>query len=146
VVLLVVLYALARRNPPLPRGSYFSYFLIGYGIFRIGVEFVRQPDIQVGYLFGTDWVTMGMLLSLPMVIGGVVLLVVASRWGLPQIGLEWQAQPAADVDGDEGELGKLESEALEGEGGELGGEELEGEVGESEAASEDAPEGTSDSQ
>ena len=89
VVLLVLLYLLARRRPPLPRGSYFSIFLIGYGVFRIAVEFIRQPDVQLGYLLGTDWVTMGMLLSLPMVIGGVILLMISLKRQEPQIGLEW---------------------------------------------------------
>jgi phosphatidylglycerol:prolipoprotein diacylglycerol transferase len=40
------------------------------------VEFVRLPDAQIGYLYG-DWVTMGMLLSLPMYIVGATLLALA---------------------------------------------------------------------
>ena len=51
-------------------------FLLCYGLFRILVEFVRVPDEQIGYLaFG--WVTMGQLLSVPMVVAGVVLFVLA---------------------------------------------------------------------
>ena len=46
-------------------------FLIGYAIGRIIVEFVRVPDAQLGYLLGTDWVTMGMILSLPIVLIGL---------------------------------------------------------------------------
>ncbi len=53
-------------------------FLLLYGIFRFAVEFVRVPDEQLGYLaFG--WFTMGQLLSLPMIVGGIVLLVLAYR-------------------------------------------------------------------
>ncbi|RZI68324.1 MAG: prolipoprotein diacylglyceryl transferase, partial [Pseudomonas sp.] len=44
-----------------------------YGIFRFVVEFVRVPDAQLGYL-AWGWVTMGQILSLPMIIGGLVLI------------------------------------------------------------------------
>jgi phosphatidylglycerol---prolipoprotein diacylglyceryl transferase len=47
-------------------------FLLMYAVFRILAEFVREPDAQVGFLFG--WMTMGQLLSLLVVIGGGVLL------------------------------------------------------------------------
>jgi phosphatidylglycerol:prolipoprotein diacylglycerol transferase len=44
-------------------------FLLCYGIFRFAVEFVREPDVQLGYLaFG--WVMMGQILSLPMILFG----------------------------------------------------------------------------
>ena len=46
-------------------------FLIFFGIFRIISEFFREPDIQLGYLFGT--LTMGMLLSVIMILFGVIL-------------------------------------------------------------------------
>jgi phosphatidylglycerol:prolipoprotein diacylglycerol transferase len=88
VVLFVVLYLLARRKPPLPRGSYFGIFLVLYAAFRIAIETVRQPDSQLGYLFGTDWVTMGMMLSLPMIFVGVGLLVYAACTRHPQRGQE----------------------------------------------------------
>ena len=86
VVLLVVLYLLARRKPPLPRGSFLGIFLIGYGIFRIAVEFIRQPDVQLGYLFNTSWITMGMVLSVPMLLIGAVLLYYARKYQRPQEG------------------------------------------------------------
>ena len=45
-------------------------FLLGYGLFRFMVEFLRMPDAHLGYLaFG--WVTMGQLLSAPMMLAGV---------------------------------------------------------------------------
>jgi len=53
-------------------------FLIGYGTFRFLVEFVRVPDPQYGYL-ALGWVTMGQILSAPMVLAGVALMVLAYR-------------------------------------------------------------------
>jgi phosphatidylglycerol:prolipoprotein diacylglycerol transferase len=95
LVLLVALYLLSRRRPPLPRGSYFGVFLVGYAVFRIAIEFVRQPDSQLGYLFGSGWVTMGMVLSLPMLVVGAGLLLYASRTKHPQDGQE--PLPAEDA-------------------------------------------------
>jgi phosphatidylglycerol:prolipoprotein diacylglycerol transferase len=48
-----------------------------YGVFRIFVEFFRQPDVQIGFLPGG--VTMGQILSLPMIVAGVWLIVRAVR-------------------------------------------------------------------
>ena len=42
-----------------------SAWVFGYGMARIFVEFFRQPDAHIGYLAG-NWLTMGMILSLPM--------------------------------------------------------------------------------
>jgi len=53
-------------------------FLIGYGLSRVLIEFVREPDEQLGYL-ALGWVTMGQVLSLPMAIAGVVLFWLAHR-------------------------------------------------------------------
>jgi phosphatidylglycerol:prolipoprotein diacylglycerol transferase len=47
--------------------------LIGYAVFRTFCEFFRQPDEQLGFLFG--WVTMGQLLSFFMVAGGIALII-----------------------------------------------------------------------
>jgi phosphatidylglycerol:prolipoprotein diacylglycerol transferase len=66
-----VFYSL--RRPGLVAGV----FGIGYGLSRIAVEFVRLPDSQIGYLYG-GWLTMGMLLSLPLVLGGIGLVVWAA--------------------------------------------------------------------
>ena len=46
-------------------------FLILYGIFRIFSEFFRQPDIHIGYIFGT--ISMGILLSTLMIFAGLIL-------------------------------------------------------------------------
>jgi phosphatidylglycerol:prolipoprotein diacylglycerol transferase len=53
-------------------------FLILYGLFRFIVELVRMPDAHIGYLWG-EWLTMGQLLSLPMVIAGVIIYVLAFK-------------------------------------------------------------------
>lgn len=51
-----------------PHGSILALFLIGYGIFRSMVELVREPDQQIGFLFGS--LTMGQLLSTAMILAG----------------------------------------------------------------------------
>ena len=86
IVLLVVLYALSRRRPPRPRGTFIGLFLILYSVFRFAVEFIRQPDVQLGYIFG-GWMTMGQLLCLPLFVAGIVALIFAARQKLPQEGL-----------------------------------------------------------
>lgn len=78
VVLFVILWWYARK--PRVTGSVSAVFLIFYGLFRFLVEFVRVPDAQLGYLaFG--WVTMGQVLSLPMMLGGIGLLWWSRRRG-----------------------------------------------------------------
>ena len=57
---------------PRPRMAISGLFLLGYGVFRFAVEFVREPDAHLGYL-GLGWVTIGQVLSLPMILAGVVL-------------------------------------------------------------------------
>jgi phosphatidylglycerol:prolipoprotein diacylglycerol transferase len=55
-------------------------FLVIYGVGRFLVELVREPDQQLGYL-ALGWVTMGQVLSAPMIIAGIILLVLAYRHG-----------------------------------------------------------------
>ena len=74
VLMLIMLLLLALRRPPLKPGAYLGIFLMLYGVFRIVVEFFRVPDMQLGYLLGGDWLTMGMVLSLPMLAVGAFLL------------------------------------------------------------------------
>jgi phosphatidylglycerol:prolipoprotein diacylglycerol transferase len=57
--------ALKLKSPGFIGGA----FVAGYGASRIFVEFFREADAHIGYLFG-GWLTMGMLLSLPMVLAG----------------------------------------------------------------------------
>ncbi len=76
LLLFVLLWWFSSR--PRPPMAVSALFLIGYGIFRFLIEFVRMPDVQLGYLAG-GWFTMGQLLSLPMIIAGVVLMAAAYR-------------------------------------------------------------------
>ncbi len=76
LLLFVVLWWFSAR--PRPTAAVSGLFLVGYGVFRSLIELVRMPDAHLGYL-AWGWVTMGQLLSLPMVLGGLVLLVFAYR-------------------------------------------------------------------
>jgi len=76
LVLFLILWIYSSK--PRPAMATSGMFLLFYGLFRFAVEFVREPDEQLGYL-AFDWVTMGQLLSLPMVIGGMVLIHLAYR-------------------------------------------------------------------
>nr|WP_174459599.1 prolipoprotein diacylglyceryl transferase [Neorhizobium vignae] len=72
IVLLLVLALLIFRFKALKvPGTIAGTFVIGYALCRIFVEFFREPDAQLGYLLGTNWLTMGMVLSLPMIAAGV---------------------------------------------------------------------------
>ena len=75
VVLFAVLWWFTRRPRPAMAAS--GLFLVGYGLARTLVEFVRVPDAHIGYLaFG--WVTMGHALTLPMIAAGAVLMALAA--------------------------------------------------------------------
>jgi len=71
----VLLFALVwiYSNKPRKPGSVAGLFLVGYGIARSSVEFFREPDAHLG-LIGFDLLSMGQLLSLPMVVVGLILL------------------------------------------------------------------------
>ena len=85
LVMFLLLWALSRRMPPRPQGTFMGVFLAWYGICRILVEFVRVPDAQLGYLFG-GFVTMGQLLSLPLIVAGAGLLIWSHKTRRPQVG------------------------------------------------------------
>jgi len=63
---------------PRPRWAASGLFLVCYGVFRFAIEFVRVPDENRGYLL-LGWVTMGQLLSLPMIVAGLWMLAIAYR-------------------------------------------------------------------
>ena len=70
VLLFVILWWYSSKKRP--TASISALFLIFYGVFRIFCEFFRQPDPQLGFIaFG--WLTMGQLLSIPMILIGAVL-------------------------------------------------------------------------
>jgi phosphatidylglycerol:prolipoprotein diacylglycerol transferase len=72
LVLFVILWWASTE--PRARGLVSGLFLLLYGLFRFAVEFVRLPDPHIGFIaFG--WVTMGMLLTLPMIAVGIALIV-----------------------------------------------------------------------
>ncbi len=74
VVLFIILWTFTSRARP--RLAPAGLFLLCYGCFRFLIEFVRVPDLNRGYLL-FDWVTMGQILSLPMILAGLALLVIA---------------------------------------------------------------------
>jgi len=80
LVLFAILWIYTSR--PRPRYAPSGLFLICYSVARIAVEFVREPDAQIGYLIG-GWFTMGMLLSLPMLVLGIGLLLLGYRQRTP---------------------------------------------------------------
>lgn len=75
VILFILLNFFIRK--PRPTGSVSGLFLIGYGCSRVIVEYFREPDIQLGLFAG--FISMGQILSLPMIIGGLVLMVWAYK-------------------------------------------------------------------
>jgi phosphatidylglycerol:prolipoprotein diacylglycerol transferase len=76
LALFVILWFYSAK--PRPYRAVSGMFLVWYGIFRFFVEFYRVPDQDPGYVaFG--WVTMGQVLSAPMVIFGIALILVAYR-------------------------------------------------------------------
>lgn len=77
IVLFILLYFYTRQ--PKPRMATTGLALLLYGSFRFAVEFVRLPDPHIGYLV-LDWLTMGQLLTLPMMIIGSLLIYLAYSW------------------------------------------------------------------
>lgn len=77
VVLFAILWVYSRR--PRPEMAVSGLFLLGYGGLRIGSEFFRKPDAHIGFI-AFDWLTMGQLLSLPMVLLGIASMAWAYRY------------------------------------------------------------------
>lgn len=69
VVLFIILNLFWRKHPP--RGAISGMFLLFYGLFRFLVEFVRQPDSQLGLYFNE--ISMGQILSTPMIVAGALM-------------------------------------------------------------------------
>ena len=81
LVLFAVLWWYSRR--PRPMLAVTGAFLCLYGVFRVAVEFVRLPDVHMnpaanGYL-AFDWLTMGQVLSAPMIAAGAIMFALAYR-------------------------------------------------------------------
>jgi phosphatidylglycerol:prolipoprotein diacylglycerol transferase len=77
LVLLIVLALLMRAGALRRPGTIIGAFALGYGVARFICEFFRQPDAQLDYFWG--WLTMGMLLSVPLMLAGIAFLWWARR-------------------------------------------------------------------
>jgi phosphatidylglycerol:prolipoprotein diacylglycerol transferase len=77
VLFAVMLWAARGAHAPSDNGRLSGIFLVGYALARITVELFREPDLQIGYLAGG--ITMGQLLSLPMLAFGLFLILRARR-------------------------------------------------------------------
>ena len=74
ITLFIIIWWFSAK--PRPRMAVSGIFALFYGSFRFFIEFFREPDMHIGFVF-FDWLTMGQLLSLPMVILGLLLLFLA---------------------------------------------------------------------
>lgn len=81
IMLFIVMNLFIRKRRPV--GSVSGLFLIGYGVFRVIVEFFRQPDAQLGLFSGM--ISMGQILSIPMILCGVIMMIWAYRRPQQQI-------------------------------------------------------------
>lgn len=79
VLFLILLPLAASRRVRARPGIVLGAFIAWYGVSRFLVEFVREPDAQLGYLMGTDWFTRGQQLSIPMVLIGLAIVLWAAR-------------------------------------------------------------------
>ncbi len=77
ILLFIVLWIISSRPRPVMLVS--GFFLLLYGVARTSVEFIRLPDAHIGYLLDTDWLTRGIVLSLPMIIVGITFIIYARR-------------------------------------------------------------------
>jgi phosphatidylglycerol:prolipoprotein diacylglycerol transferase len=71
VILFIIVWWYSSR--PRSPGQVSGLFLLGYGVFRFIVEFYREPDEHIGAI-ALDWVTMGQILSIPMMVIGLYLM------------------------------------------------------------------------
>lgn len=76
IILFIIVWLFSAK--PRPRMAVSGLFAACYGIFRFILEFYRLPDVQIGYL-AWNWLTMGQLLSLPLIIVGVVMIYLSYR-------------------------------------------------------------------
>lgn len=85
VVLFFIVWFFSAR--PKPRMAVSGVFALGYGSFRFIAEFFRQPDEHLGFI-AFNWLTMGQLLSTPLIILGITLLFLAYRHNNSQTNTE----------------------------------------------------------
>ena len=76
ILLFVFLWSLRHRvKTP---GAMFALYLIGYGTVRFVIEFFREPDLHLGFIF--FWLTMGQILCLAMIAAGIALYLLLRRY------------------------------------------------------------------
>ncbi len=76
ILLFIIVWIFSSK--PRPKMAVSGVFSLFYGLFRFTVEFARQPDAHLGFL-AFEWLTMGQLLSLPLIVAGIVLLWLAYK-------------------------------------------------------------------
>ncbi|MCV6636898.1 prolipoprotein diacylglyceryl transferase [Candidatus Albibeggiatoa sp. nov. NOAA] len=76
LLLFIILWVYSRK--PRPTMAVSGLFLIGYGVLRSFAEFFREPDAHLGFI-AFDWLTMGQILSVPMILFGILLMTLAYR-------------------------------------------------------------------
>lgn len=80
IILFAIIWWFSAKSRP--RMAVSGLFVLCYGIYRFFIEFVRQPDADLGFI-AFDWLTMGQLLSMPMILIGAGLLTMAYRTTKP---------------------------------------------------------------
>lgn len=81
VIIFLIVWWFSSKKRPAKAVS--GMFVLCYGVYRFLVEFVRQPDADLGFI-AFDWLTMGQLLSVPMILIGALLLYLAFNTGSTQ--------------------------------------------------------------
>lgn len=76
LVLFLILFFYSKKTRP--RYAVSGMFALFYGIFRFAIEFIREPDLQIGFI-AWNWLTMGQLLTLPLILLGVGLLYLSRK-------------------------------------------------------------------
>jgi phosphatidylglycerol---prolipoprotein diacylglyceryl transferase len=89
LVLFAVLYLFSRK--PRPVGAIGGLFLAGYATTRLITEFFRQPDAHLGLLAGS--LSMGQWLSIPMLLAGIILMVLAYQGRFDRTGQAAAGKP-----------------------------------------------------
>ena len=70
IVLFFILFFYTLK--PRPTGYATALFFVLYSLFRFTIEFFREPDIQIGFIFN-HWLTMGQLLTIPVLLLGILI-------------------------------------------------------------------------
>jgi phosphatidylglycerol---prolipoprotein diacylglyceryl transferase len=77
LLFLVLQFLMHRTNVRNYPGFLSGVFLLGYGLARFSVEFVREPDVQLGFVI--SWLSMGQILCIPMMLVGLAIMVTTAR-------------------------------------------------------------------